>query len=436
MAEKDTKLPVIFEANDEATDEEYTRRSDKTESRSIDFYTGDIQTRNNKKSIFVQTFAVLLSLLALFCFFLCVFSESSQLLDTDKIISYIATDFLGIDVDSDKNIYEIFMSGSFGAAGSDNKEQNNSVNDDSSASEETREPSRDDQSISPAPETDNSQSSQSPPSLQPEVSIPEGEFPIIPTDLSKAEITVSNQTKYSIDINKYLSADNLQDAFKFEINTNMTVDPLVLIVHTHGTEAYTDEGRISYSEANDSARSTDITENVVAVGAEMAKVLNENGIPTIHCTIMHDKDSYKNSYQRAAQTVEEYLKKYPSIRYVFDVHRDSIVGESKTKYKPVTTIDGTPTAQIMFVVGSDESSPEHKNWETNLTFALKLTEQINSDYEKMVRPLSLRTSDYNQQYTKGSILIEVGACANTLEEAKSAARITALSISKIIRSGW
>jgi hypothetical protein len=43
----------------------------------------------------------------------------------------------------------------------------------------------------------------------------------------------------------------------------------------------------------------------------------------------------------------------------------------------------------------------------------------------MMRSIDLRSASFNEQYTKGSLLLEVGSCANTLEEAKISADIFA-----------
>lgn len=53
----------------------------------------------------------------------------------------------------------------------------------------------------------------------------------------------------------------------------------------------------------------------------------------------------------------------------------------------------------------------------------------------MVRPISLRGAAYNEQYTDGSILVEVGACGNTLAEAENAAVLLADTLAGIILSG-
>jgi len=386
-----------------------------------------------KNSVGLLFISVFLCLLSLFTLFICFFTGAEKFISAEKIVGYIASDFLGIDPSKDnRNLYEILMSGSFGDSGKDNKEEQ-PENDGQNQTPPHDQPPLNDDKNDPAHDSDNSDS-QPPANEQP--NIPDGEFAIIAIDLSSNKTSISNQTEYKINIDDYLNAIKQNEGYNFIINGNMTVDPLVLIIHTHGTEAFSSEGSISYSDTVNVPRSEDITQNIVAVGTEMARILNESGIPTIHCNIMHDKESYKNSYQRSAETIKEYLKKYPSIKYVFDVHRDSIINESKIKYKPITTINGEPTAQVMLVMGSDYNSPSHTNWRTNLTLALKLTESLNNKYNSFTRTVSLRSTSYNQEYTSGSLLLEIGSCGNTLDEAKRAGIIVAKEIAEMIKQGW
>ena len=374
---------------------------------------------NKRKSSHI-ILSIFLSMITVTSFFLYAFSSEQRLLSGEKILSYLSNDFLGIDLsDNDKNIFELLMSESFGNTDLNSNEKDNTT--DKADTENTPGNNEENGTATDVPDHND---------------IPKGEYPIIETDLSCDQIQISNKTDYEIDIDTYVNSTGNDDGYKLTINEDMTLDPIVLIIHTHGTEAFSDPQINTYSDNINIPRSEDTKENIVAVGREMASILNENGVPTIHCQIMHDKESYKNSYQRAEQTILTYTKKYPSIKYVFDVHRDSIIDDKNSKYKPVTIIDEKKTAQIMFVMGTDATTPEHKEWKKNLTFALKLTEQLNANYNNFTRKMSLRESSYNQQYTQGSMLIEVGSCGNTLEEAKNAGILLAHQLSNIIKTGW
>jgi stage II sporulation protein P len=148
---------------------------------------------------------------------------------------------------------------------------------------------------------------------------------------------------------------------------------------------------------------------------------------------MHDRESYKDSYIRAASTIAGYLAKYPTIQYVIDLHRDSLTSGDGSLIRPVTVVDGVPTAQVMCVVGSDYNGTDYSNWQDNLSLALKFRSALNEKYENISRPVYLRSSAYNQQYAPLSMLLEIGASGNSLSEAKNAAVLAAEVLADIIK---
>ena len=417
-------LPVLYNKDNSDRDMQQDKECD---NRAPAEMVPSIIRRNPRNYYY---FNIFLCLLAVFTILLTFFSESNRLFNPNKIISNIAGEFIGADLD-DGNIYELFLSGSFGKG--EKPDSGNSTTPDNPQKDD----SQSEMSVNTGADTEpDSEEEPDYDLVFPEGDIPEGEYMIVEGDFSCDKTELSNGTEYSVDISGIIGSDNTNDPYKFKINPDMTIDPLVLIIHTHGTEAYSAEGSISYSDNVNIPRSNDTTKNVVAVGAEIARILNDKNIPTIHCTIMHDEKSYQNSYERAAQTIEKYLKEYPSIKYVLDIHRDSIIDDNNIKYRPLCYIDGIPTAQIMLVMGTDASTPKHTEWRTNLTLALKLTEMINNDTPGVMRRLSLRSSSYNQEYTAGSVLVEIGSCGNTLSEAMNAAVLFAEEFSTLINNGW
>lgn len=207
--------------------------------------------------------------------------------------------------------------------------------------------------------------------------------------------------------------------------------PQILIVHTHATEAYTPDGTDVYTPSDNNTRTLDNNYNMVRVGDEMEKVFTEMGLGVIHDETLHDYPQYNGAYDRSAKTVAAYLEQYPTIRIVLDVHRDALIGEDGTVYKAVTTVDGTSTAQVMLVLGSSEGG-EHPNWMENLTLACKIQNGMNTLYPTLARPMTLRSSRYNQQLCSGSLLVEVGTHGNTLQEALAAARIFARAAGQVL----
>lgn len=258
--------------------------------------------------------------------------------------------------------------------------------------------------------------------------MPNGYYPIIPTDASaSSHRALKNDTSFSIDM--ALIADEATNLSKAEI----TKDPLVLVVHTHGTESFSDGEHDYYNDSFNHPRNEDVSKNIVAVGKVLCDTLNESGIPTIHCEIMHDKDSYIKAYDRSAESIRHYLEKYPSIQYVFDVHRDSLIRSDLTKLRPVTLKSGTPCAQIMMIIGSDEKWDGTYSWKSNLVLASAIQQNLFEDAKGVARQLYLRGATYNQQYAKHGLLLEIGSCGNSLDEAKEAAKVFADAFIKVVK---
>ena len=207
--------------------------------------------------------------------------------------------------------------------------------------------------------------------------------------------------------------------------------PQILIVHTHGSEAYTPDGADVYTPSDNNTRTLDTNYNMVRVGTEMEKVFTEMGLGVVHDTTLYDYPQYNGAYDRSAQAVKAYLEQYPTIRIVLDVHRDALIGEDGTVYKAVTTVDGTSTAQVMLVLGSSEGG-EHPNWMQNLTLACKIQNGMNTLYPTLARPMTMRSSRYNQQLCSGSLLVEVGTHGNTLQEALAGARLFARAAGQVL----
>ena len=236
---------------------------------------------------------------------------------------------------------------------------------------------------------------------------------------------ISNATKYS------LSADDLRQPFAAELEGGEQ-GPQVLIVHTHGSEAYTPaEGDVVWSGDH---RTTDFRYNVVKVGDVVAEVLGAAGISVLHDRTLYDYPNYSGSYDRSLAAMETYLAQYPSIRFVLDIHRDAVEDTEGRQYKVISEVgEGETAAQLTLVVGTDGGGLKHPQWKENLRLAAALQEQLLTDYPTLMRPVLLRNSRYNQHVTTGSLLVEVGAAGNSPEEAQLAARLLAEGLVEILR---
>jgi len=236
---------------------------------------------------------------------------------------------------------------------------------------------------------------------------------------------IRNSTEYE------LSIQDLQANFAAELTAE---EPQILILHTHGSEAYTppEDTELVWSGAY---RTTDSRYNVVKVGDEMAEVFGEAGISVLHDRTLYDYPSYTDAYDRSLSAIESYLTQYPSIRFILDVHRDAVEDGQGNQYKVVSEIDGVGTAaQLTLVVGSDGSGLNHPEWMENLRLAAAIQNEALAEYPTLMRPLLLRESRYNQHATTGSLLVEVGAAGNSPEEAALAGRLFAQQMVELLRA--
>lgn len=241
------------------------------------------------------------------------------------------------------------------------------------------------------------------------VSLPAGvkEMSIVNTGTQYNNIWVKNINKnHSVDI-----ASELQKQPAVKIVKNST--PQVLIYHTHTTEAFLGD-----------TRSQDKSRSVVAVGDRIAAQLKAAGINVVHDTTLHDYPSYNGSYDRSKVTMQNNLKKYPGIQVTLDIHRDAMGTSDGTRIKPTAVINGKKAAQVMIISGCDDDGTlGFPNWEYNLRLAMRLQKSMSDLYPGLGRPLNFCARKYNENMTKGSLLVEFGTEVNTLDEATYAGEL-------------
>jgi len=253
----------------------------------------------------------------------------------------------------------------------------------------------------------------------------EDEFPIEVINAgTSGSIFVNNETNIDIEID-----DFLERPISFDFSGS---GPHILIIHTHTTEAFTAPGKTWYHISNNK-RSHDERENVVRLGVEFARVFHEAGLKVVHNTSVHDYPSFSGSYRAALATIDRYLRRYPSIQLVLDIHRDAIIRDDGTKVKLLGEIDGEEVAQVMFVVGTNAGGLSHDNWRDNLALVALIQQQMVTETPGFVRPINLRRERFNQHATHGSMLIEVGTSGNTLDEAILGARVAAEQMAEVLQ---
>ncbi len=256
----------------------------------------------------------------------------------------------------------------------------------------------------------------------------------------RSDSNILNETVYNLNEEEILT---YSPYYSFSEN-----EPLVLVLHTHATECYFDpEQGINlfysnssttvdgyYDENKVQTRTEDREKNVVAVGHAFCEVLIKHGIPSLHCTELFDLEDYNTAYSSSARAIERYLEEYPSIKLVIDIHRDSLVFENKAKVKTVAEDTNKNSAQVMIVAGSDAGGSVYPSWKRNLALDLKIKEVMDNKYPSLSRPIFFRGARYNQHLAYSSFLLEIGTCANTLEEAVAAAGLSAECVAEVINS--
>ena len=250
----------------------------------------------------------------------------------------------------------------------------------------------------------------------PPAAVPEPTLPPIPSFEGSENISVYYAANKNPDLEALLGQTLSWNLYGEE--------PTVLILHTHSTESYTRKSE-PYQEVS-AWRTLDENYNMLAIGAQVAQILNEAGIPTIQDTQMYDYPSYNGAYVRARKATTKALEENPSVLLVLDLHRDASEGDRQMRTQ--VSANGEDSAQLMVVVGTN-----HENYEQNLSLGLKLHAQLEQQAPGIMRPLQLRAQRFNQDLCPASLIVEVGSAGNTHAEARCAAKLLAEAIIALAR---
>lgn len=207
----------------------------------------------------------------------------------------------------------------------------------------------------------------------------------------------------------YSNMDDLKNISDYIEDPNPTAinNPIIYLYNSHQLENYNNENLSIYG----------ITPNVLMASYLLREKLKELGLETIveesnmSDILSKNKWNYSYSYQASRSVMEEKKKKYPTLKYFIDIHRDSI-----SKNYSTITINDKNYAKILFVIGKD-----HPTWEQNHSLAKDLNTRVESKYKGLSRGIILKTGAnvngiYNQDISPNCILIEVGGVDNTIEE--------------------
>ena len=211
----------------------------------------------------------------------------------------------------------------------------------------------------------------------------------------------------------------------FEDPNNYVVKkPIIYIYNTHQLEEYSNSNVANY----------DASPNVLMASYILKEKLNDLNIPTIveqtDITEILRTNSWKYNYSYKASRllIEDTLSKNDSIKYIIDLHRDSM-----PKDRTTLSFENKNYAKVLFVVGID-----HQNYENNLNIANKLNEIINTKVNNLSKGVLQKGGKgnngiYNQDLNSNAMLIEIGGPENTIDEVTNTLKIIADSLYDLIK---
>lgn len=234
------------------------------------------------------------------------------------------------------------------------------------------------------------------------------------TKVRVGTVKIENYTKRELDYEELSKA----------LNVDVLRSDKVFIYHTHTSESYSDVAIYS-----DYYRTTDKTNNVVAVGKRLARELANYGIQAVQDTTVHDYLSFGKAYEASLKTIQKRMKE-EKYDILIDVHRDALAANET--FRPTAEINGETVAKLMFVVGTNTAGLTHDEWMKNLKFAIAFQERANRMYPGLFRDIHLSTSRYNQHMSDKAVILEVGATGNTVEEAQASMKYFASVLNSMI----
>jgi stage II sporulation protein P len=236
------------------------------------------------------------------------------------------------------------------------------------------------------------------------------------------------QNYYIVDSSTTIRSEDLnaEELLTENLAVDKTADgPQILIYHTHSQEGYQDS-----TEGDEST-------SVMALGETLAQLLTEQyGFRVLHHTGKYDVDDRDHAYSNAAPAIQQILEENPTIEVVIDLHRDSVPEDNRL----VTTVNGKPTAKIMFFNGlcrttasGDLTRLQNPYLKDNLAFSLQMQLAAAEKFPDLTRKIYLKGYRYNMHFCPKSLLVEVGAQNNTFEEAENAMEPLAELLAEVLQ---
>lgn len=220
-----------------------------------------------------------------------------------------------------------------------------------------------------------------------------------------------NESGCEFDFSKDFSKTKLKD-----IQRKYGSDaPIVLITHSSINESYSNGENYSkdgdfYSEKN----------NVGDIGKIICNNLNALGVGAIQLDELYASGAIFSSQAEYKKSLDEALKKYPSISYVFNVSRGISLNDDLTMNKSTFQKDGEKYAQISMISGTNWDSAT-KNQTQNVLFAFDFSKYLNNESPNFVKENKISRYSLSQDISPNTVNIDIGEFSNSFEEAKRSA---------------
>lgn len=228
---------------------------------------------------------------------------------------------------------------------------------------------------------------------------------------------------YSLNFDNYFKISNNKE--NVVLNETEYNEPLIYIYSTHSNEEYSYLKNDVYNIVPTVKTASYILDTEFKKLGLNSIVESENTIDLVNS----QKLLYKDSYKVSRTLLENKKKEYTSLNYFLDIHRDSVNGNITT-----TVIDGIKYAKVMFVLGL-----ENDNYLENRKVISEINDYLNINYKGLSRGIYEKKGKgvngvYNQDFSKNTMLIEIGGIDNTIDEVSNSIKAIANGIYNYINN--
>ncbi len=229
--------------------------------------------------------------------------------------------------------------------------------------------------------------------------------PIVYKDFGTSELRVVNNTAFDISFLNFTSPSLSKYYDK------SSAKPIVLVLHTYTSDRYADSAT-KYG--------------VCAAGQAFVAELNSMGIGAVYSSAVHDGD-LNDPAENARETIEFYLKMYPSIKYIFDIG----VMQEYDGDKIIATDGeymGQRAAQIRILVSGNNLATNRDN----LYLASEIGENLRRGGMTLAGEIVYNDSIGNSIMTPYYLEVFIGSSGNTESEAVISSRVLAAAFAQFL----